>query len=314
MRNSRGRVHGFTIVELLVVIVVIAILATISFVVYNGIRDRANNSIAQADAANATKAIKLFYSEIGTYPTALQCPAVAGTSVCVTPSNGTTFTYSANNAATPPTYSLTTNRGSIRYASTQASSPSQVSTTPVTVTNLSVNGDFSGGLSGWQTNCANAAACFTASGGAAVATADPASQRTMVYQAINTTYTDKDKFYYSAKIKRNGGSGFGARAHRTTGGYDTSIISPAQFSSMSNGGAQRFSAIRTFDVTQGAYTSISFGQYVTGNDFNVEVDDVIAINLTKDFGAGKEPSMAQMDAMVATLPGGWFGGTTTIYK
>lgn len=314
MDYFRGRANGFTIVELIIAIVVIAALAAISFVVYGGIQERAQKTIAQTDIANATKQIKMFSSQYGGYPAALQCPETEGVTACFTPSAGTVLSYSANNAANPPTYSLTANRGSVRYTANQASSASEVTTQPVTVTNLAKNGDFSASLSNWTINCANIGACFTISGGAAIVSADPASQRTMLYQSVDTTYTDKDKLYYSAKIKKNGGSGFSAQAYRTTGGYQTSIISSAQFSSMSNGGVQRFSLVRTFDVTQGAYTSMSFGQYTTGNDFQVEIDDVIAINLTKDFGAGKEPTAAQMDAMIASLPGGWFSATTTLYK
>lgn len=48
---------GFTIVELLIVIVVIAILATISIVAYNGIQERGRASKIQADLTSLAKAM-----------------------------------------------------------------------------------------------------------------------------------------------------------------------------------------------------------------------------------------------------------------
>ena len=45
----RGKTTGFTIVELLIVIVVIAILAAITIVAYNGIQNRANDTSVQSD-------------------------------------------------------------------------------------------------------------------------------------------------------------------------------------------------------------------------------------------------------------------------
>lgn len=61
---------GFTIVELLIVIVVIAILATISIVAYTGIQDRARTSSAQTAASNSIKKIELYYVDYGSYPSA----------------------------------------------------------------------------------------------------------------------------------------------------------------------------------------------------------------------------------------------------
>ena len=52
--------HGFTIVELLIVIVVIAILAAISIVAYNGIQSRARDTLRKTDLANISKALKLY--------------------------------------------------------------------------------------------------------------------------------------------------------------------------------------------------------------------------------------------------------------
>ena len=58
---------GFTIVELLIVIVVIAILAAISIVAYNGVQSRARDSIRKQDLAQLSKATKLYYVDKGDY-------------------------------------------------------------------------------------------------------------------------------------------------------------------------------------------------------------------------------------------------------
>ena len=53
------KAYGFTIVELLIVIVVIAILAAISIVAYTGIQERAQKSKVQSDIAQIVKAITI---------------------------------------------------------------------------------------------------------------------------------------------------------------------------------------------------------------------------------------------------------------
>lgn len=52
-------IRGFTIVELLIVIVVIAILAAISVMVYGGIQNRANNSVVVNDLKQVVKKFQL---------------------------------------------------------------------------------------------------------------------------------------------------------------------------------------------------------------------------------------------------------------
>lgn len=67
MRATKNKL-GFTIVELLIVVVVIAILAAITVVAYNGIQNRAKLSKLQTDIRSAQKLIEGFYAQNGYYP------------------------------------------------------------------------------------------------------------------------------------------------------------------------------------------------------------------------------------------------------
>lgn len=60
--------HGFTIVEVLIVIVVIGILAGITVVAYNGSQERARFGAYRSDIVRINEAIMLYNSETGRYP------------------------------------------------------------------------------------------------------------------------------------------------------------------------------------------------------------------------------------------------------
>lgn len=67
---------GFTIVELLIVVVVIGILAAITIVAFNGVQNKARNQRMISAATQVYKAISLHVTEKGTYP-------LTGTISCV---------------------------------------------------------------------------------------------------------------------------------------------------------------------------------------------------------------------------------------
>lgn len=72
--NLRLKPKGFTIVELLIVIVVIAILAAITIVAYNGIQQRARDTRRASDIAQIKKALLAYDARHG----GVVRPAVAG--------------------------------------------------------------------------------------------------------------------------------------------------------------------------------------------------------------------------------------------
>ncbi len=80
MQNAYVNKRGFTIVELLIVIVVIAILAAISIAAYTNFQQRAKNTAIINAASQSLKMIQVYIAEHGEYP--------AGTWSCITSDSG----------------------------------------------------------------------------------------------------------------------------------------------------------------------------------------------------------------------------------
>ena len=68
MIAQHKRNSGFTIVELLIVIVVIGILALLVITTYSGIQAKARNSKRQTDVASVQTQLEAFFSQNGYYP------------------------------------------------------------------------------------------------------------------------------------------------------------------------------------------------------------------------------------------------------
>lgn len=97
--HTQKKLAGFTIVELLIVVVVIAILAAISVVAYTGIQNRANDSAVQYDLRSLAQAIQVWEIENDT-PAQLTSVSVG------TASLGPGITFAPNKNAHSTTYVL----------------------------------------------------------------------------------------------------------------------------------------------------------------------------------------------------------------
>lgn len=95
LRRSRG----FTIVELLIVIIVIAILAALVIVAYSGIQQRANNTQTVESVAAYARVLHSYAIQNGTYPinTGYPCLGPSGTT-CANVSSSATTCYGAGGA------------------------------------------------------------------------------------------------------------------------------------------------------------------------------------------------------------------------
>lgn len=93
----KKRAGGFTIVELLIVIVIIAILAAITIVSFNTVQARARNASRQAIADQITTALKLYRIDKGYYPSWSQDNSwVTGSRGCGV-ANGYSFSDATDN-------------------------------------------------------------------------------------------------------------------------------------------------------------------------------------------------------------------------
>jgi len=144
---------GFTIVELLIVIVVIGILAAITIVAYNGIQARARVSSVSTALSQAAQKLAVYQVD---NPDLYPADKTALGALGVQDGGNVTFEYTRT-SSTPNTYCLTATNGTTSYKISNTSTTPTAGGCPghgqggvAAITNLMPNPSFENTLTGWN--------------------------------------------------------------------------------------------------------------------------------------------------------------------
>ena len=198
--------HGFTIVELLIVIVIIAILATLILLAYIAMNLRAQSSAASAGLVQAKRQLETYKVDHGSYPS-------TGHSSDAGVTNGNvSYQYTSDGSS----FCLTGTIGSTAYNITDISTPAtgvcMGHATPEgtsTVTNLAINPSFESNLSGVGTHGTNNGryTSFEPYSGSYCLVATHADASSIWGPPINVTQpgdiTPGTRYYASVMVKTN---------------------------------------------------------------------------------------------------------------
>lgn len=298
-RSPYSAYFGFTIVELLVVIAVIGILAAITLVSYSGITNRATIASIQSDLSNASTALRMDQTTNDSFPATL---VLANGGKGITPSQTMdSIIYVPDNTSNHDNFCLQYRKGTNTYAVDASSQPAK----GVCLTNLVSNSLFETTVN-WNNYYALlsvASNTLTAIGNVTPRTSFTA------YQDTTTPVVLNKQCYISAKVRTtsNGVSSIYIVGRGSTSG----AIGQRAVATTSNPTKDTWYPVSGVITLNDAGTTgnLEILIYLGASDTNtltMEVQKVTAIDLTSIFGAGNEPSQAQMDTIMANYPNSWF--------
>lgn len=117
---------GFTIIELVVVISVIGILATIVSVSFAAVTKRAEESRITSDLLDAKNTLLKAKAEYGSFPLTIDCgQANSKTNWCVEPSEGVTLDY---DSVSTSTFHISATKGNVSFSVTDKGEPAKATT------------------------------------------------------------------------------------------------------------------------------------------------------------------------------------------
>lgn len=154
MISLKKRSQGFTIVELLIVIVVIGILALLVITTYSGIQQKARNSKRQTDIQSIQTQLEAFFSQNGYYPSLTDMKDTAANGFLAT--NMKSLDKTALTDPSNPTQSdqLVTGAGTAKsyaYAVTQSDGTTACETDHTTCAKYTLTATYEGTVNGKTT-------------------------------------------------------------------------------------------------------------------------------------------------------------------
>lgn len=176
-------------------------------------------------------------------------------------------------------------------------------------TNLIANGNFNNGTTGWSAS----KSVNTVTGNVLRNTADGTAVSAFVKTKNTIGFTVGDIMYYKTKVRVTNSSCLLIQVNPSSdyGGYGgvKTVPNPVvnKYYDLSN--------VYTTLAPSTPNTVLNFPiEHYYANAANasgkvLEVQNVLAINLTKTFGSGSEPSLVEMDMIINKFPNGWFDGT-----